>query len=461
MEYHVRRKKVKENNKRICSFILISLFLFSYPLHSGEKIILTLEKSLELALTQNPYYLAAQKKVEGAKAQLTEARSNFFPKINLNASHTLKEKLFELEMPSFIPGMPPRKVAIDFTKDYQFTLNFTQPLFTSGKLYYSYNQAKYNLKLTKEIEKQTRQQVIFEVKRAFYGCLLAREFVKVSKEAVELAEKHLTNVKNLYEVGMASQFDLLRAEVQLANLKPQLIRAKNNYESALLGLKTILGIDIDTPIELKGELKYEPFELNVKKCLDIALKNRPELIQLNYQEKIGEQMLRLAKVSNFPTLSIVGNYNIWGNELSLDKDKWQDYYNINLVLSIPIFSGFLTSAKIGQSKAFLKEIKLNKKALLEKIKLEVQQAILKIKEAKETLESQEKNVEQAMESVRIAELNYSEGLATSLDVSSAQVALTQAKTNYTQALFDYVVALAQLEKAIGYDLSKIAKRRAK
>jgi outer membrane protein TolC len=441
--------------------ISIILFISSFSLLSQEKIILTLEKSIQLAIKQNPYYLAVQKKVERAKAQLAEARSNFFPKITFNAIHTLKEKLFEIEMPSFIPGMPSRRVTIDFTKDYQFTLNFTQPLFTSGKLYYSYNQAKYNLELTKEIERQARQQVIFEVKRAFFGCLLAREFVKVSREAVELAEKHLTTVKNLYEVGMASQFDLLRAEVRLANLKPQLIKAKNNYESALLGLKTILGIDINTPIELKGKLEYEPFEIDLEQCMEIALENRPELIQLNYQEKIGEQMLKLAKVYNFPTLSIVGNYNIWGNELSLDKDKWQNYYNINLVLSIPIFSGFLTSAKIGQSKAFLKEIKLNKKALIENIKLEVRQAILKIKEAKETLESQEKNVEQAMESVRIAELNYSEGLATSLDVSSAQVALTQAKTNYTQALFDYAVALAQIEKAIGYDLSKIVERRIK
>ncbi|MCP2519485.1 TolC family protein [Candidatus Aminicenantes bacterium AC-335-K20] len=452
---------MKKKYRKIFFMISIILFISSFSLLSQEKIILTLEKSIQLAIKQNPYYLAVQKKVERAKAQLAEARSNFFPKITFNAIHTLKEKLFEIEMPSFIPGMPSRRVTIDFTKDYQFTLNFTQPLFTSGKLYYSYNQAKYNLELTKEIERQARQQVIFEVKRAFFGCLLAREFVKVSREAVELAEKHLTTVKNLYEVGMASQFDLLRAEVRLANLKPQLIKAKNNYESALLGLKTILGIDINTPIELKGKLEYEPFEIDLEQCMEIALENRPELIQLNYQEKIGEQMLKLAKVYNFPTLSIVGNYNIWGNELSLDKDKWQNYYNINLVLSIPIFSGFLTSAKIGQSKAFLKEIKLNKKALIENIKLEVRQAILKIKEAKETLESQEKNVEQAMESVRIAELNYSEGLATSLDVSSAQVALTQAKTNYTQALFDYAVALAQIEKAIGYDLSKIVERRIK
>jgi len=452
---------VKRINKNMAVLFLFFLFIFPFINYASEKLILTLEKSIEIALKQNPYYLAAQRKVEGAKAKVTEARSNFFPKISLNAIHTLKEKLFELEMPSFIPGMPPRKVTIDFTKDYQFTINFTQPLFTSGKLYYTYNQAKYSLELTKEIERQTKQEVIFEVKRAFYGCLLAIEFIKVSKEAVDLAQKHLSNVKNLYEVGMASQFDLLRAEVQLANLKPQLIRAKNNFESALLGLKTILGIDLNASIELNGELKYEPIEPNLEECLEIALKNRPEIIQINYQEKIGEQILRLAKVYNFPTLSIVGNYNIWGNELSLDKEKWQDFYNINLVLSIPIFSGFLTSAKIGQSKAFLKEIKLNKKALIEKIKLDVQQAILKIKEAKETLESQEKNVEQAQESVRIAELNYSEGLATSLDVSSAQVALTQAKTNYSQALFDYSVALAQLEKAIGTDLSKIIRRRKK
>ncbi|MFQ6081807.1 MAG: TolC family protein [Candidatus Aminicenantia bacterium] len=430
--------------------LLLAIFsLLSSTSVAQEKLNLTLEQSIDLALKQNPYYLASRERVEAAKAELTEARSGFFPKLELRGAHTVKEKLFELEMPSFIPGQPPQKVAIDFTKDYQFSLNFTQPLFTSGKLLFAYKQAKYNLQLNQEVRRQREQETIFEVKRTFYASLLAQEFIKVSQEAVTLAEKHLNNVRNLYEVGMASKFDLLRAEVQLANLKPQLIKAKNNLKSAELGFKILLGLELTQTIELEGKLIYKPFEPDLEECLKIALRNRPELVQMEYQEKIGEQMLKLAKVYNLPSVALTGNYNVWGDELSFNREKWQDYYTINLVLTIPLFSGFLTSAKIGQSKAMLNEIQWGRKGLIERIKLEVQQAILNIKEAKETLESQEKNVEQAQESVRIAELNYSEGLATSLDVSAAQVALTQAKTNYSQALFDYAVALAQLEKAIG------------
>ncbi len=437
--------------KKAKSILLVILLIFFATKFSftQEKLALTLEESIRLALSQNPYHLAAGERLETARAKLREAAANFFPSLNAQGLHTLDEKLFVLEFPSFIPGEPPQKVTFDFTRDYQFSLSLSLPLFTSGRLTSGFKQAKYNLLSIEEAVKQSKHITVFNAKKAFYGHLLAENFVKVAEETAEVAEKHLKNVKSLYEVGMASKFDLLRSEVQVANLKPQLIKARNNLKIAELSLKTLLGLDLFQPIEIKGYLTYEPFEPDLEESISKALLNRPEISQLGFQKQMAGEMLKLTRASSLPALAISGTYNFWADQFNFRKDTWQSYYAVNLVLTVPLFNGFATSARVAQSKATIKELDLTKRGLEDMVKFEVRQVILMLNEAKESLLSQEKNVEQAQESLRIAELNFSEGLATTLDVSSVQAALTQAKTNYSQALYDYVISLAQLDKAMG------------
>ncbi len=271
----------------------------------------------------------------------------------------------------------------------------------------------------------------------------------MAEEGVGLAEKHYTNVKNLFDVGMASKFDLLRSEVQLANLKPQLIRARNSLATAEIGLKMLLGLDLAQPVEFKGELTFQNVEANTDENIAEALTRRPEINQMQYQTLMAAEMVKLSRGAALPSVAVGGAYNYWSNLLNLKSNSWEDYYQINLILNIPVFNGFANSAKVAQSKATLLQMEYSRKGLIESVKFEVQEAILALRQARESLLSQEKNVEQAQEAVRIAELNYSEGLATNLDVSSAQVALSQAKTNQIQALYDYAVALAQIEKSVG------------
>lgn len=433
-------------------WLLFSVGRFSF---SQEEMTLTLEDSIHLALSQNPYHLAAGERVKAAKSKIREAAASFLPSLNAQGLTTLDEKLFELEFPSFIPGEPPQKVSVDFTRDYQFSMSFSLPLFTSGRLVSGYKQARYNLQSTEEALRQSKHVTVFNTKRAFYGYLLSEEFVKVAEEAVEVTEKHFKNVKSLYKVGIASKFDLLRSEVQVANLRPQLIRARNNLKIAELSLKTLLGLDLSKFVKIKGDLAYEAFEPDLEACLTRALLNRPEISQLRYQKQMAGEALKLARAVNLPTLALAGTYNFWADKLNFRKDIWQSYYAVNLVLTVPLFNGFTTSARVAQSKAMIKEIEFSQKGLRDMVKFEVRQAILRIKEAKESLLSQEKNVEQAQESLRIAELNFSEGLATTLDVSSVQAALSQAKTNYSQALYDYVISLAELDRAMGVGWNNI------
>lgn len=435
--------------------LIISLILLGENLSfCQERLTLTLEKSIQMALSQNPHHLASEEKVEAAHSRVREAASQFFPSLNLQGTNTLDEKLFQLEFPSLVPGQPPRKVSVDFTRDYQMAFGFSLPLFTSGRLTSGFKQAQYNLHSTQEMVEQSEQQTVCSTKKAFYGYLLAQEFVQVAKEAVEVAKKHYENVKSLHEVGMASRFDLLRSEVQVANLKPQYIKAKNNLKVAELRLKTLLGMELSRPVEIQGELSYESFEPDLEKCVSRALQNRPELNQIEFQKRSAGEMVKIARASHLPTLAVSGNYNFWADQFNFKEDNWQSYYTFNMVLTIPIFNGFATSAKVAQSKALLRELEWTQKGVEDQIRMEVRQVVLRLEEAKESLLSQEKNVQQAQESLRIAELNYSEGMVTTLDVSSAQSALSQAKTNYSQALFDYMVSRAELEKAMGIEWEK-------
>jgi outer membrane protein len=430
----------------IVTVLVLSLVSTAF---SQEKLTLTLQESIELALFQNPTYLAAEERVEGAESKIREAMAGFFPSLSVSGLRTLKEKIMVLEFPSFIPGEPPQRVELDFTRDYQASFSLSIPLFVGGQLKSGFKQAKYNHLSSEESRRQSEHMTVFNTKRAFYGYLLAQEFVRVAEEAVSVAEKHLKNVQMMYEVGMSSKFDLLRSEVQLANLKPQLIKAKNNVKVAELNLKTILGVDQDREIEIKGQLAYNPYEPDLEKALQRAVQNRPEIQQFNYQKMMATEVLKMSRGSRYPTVAITGTFNLWADEFNFDEDTWQSYYSVNLAVSVPLFRGLTSSAQIAQSKSMIREIELGRKGLEDMIGFEVRQAFLKLEEAKESLLSQEKNVEQAEESLRIADLNFAEGLATTLDVSSAQAALSQAKTNRSQALFDYVVSMADLERAMG------------
>ena len=229
---------------------------------------------------------------------------------------------------------------------------------------------------------------MLNVKRGFYNYLLAKQLVGVSEEALALAEKTLQNVKNMFEVGIASRLDLLRAEVRAANLKPPLIQARNNVAVAELSLKTLLGLDVAQPVDVVGEMTYEPVDINLEESLAKAVENRPELSQLQYQKQMAGEMIKIARADYLPTIALSGSYTTWADKFVFAKNSWQDFYTFNLVLSVPIFNGLQTSAKVAESQAQIREIEFTEKGLINNIKFEVQAAYLTLTNAKEALLSQ-------------------------------------------------------------------------
>jgi len=440
--------------KRVSLFLILFFVLVGgNPLLAEEKLILTLEESIKLALERNKRVLQAKKDIKAAQAKVKQARSGFFPQLSGQGSYTLFEGVSEIEFPVGQFMSPPsgatRKVEMDFTRDYIGSLSLTQPLFTWGRIWQAYKTAELNLKVAEEGYRQSKEETIYLVKRAFYGVLLAEEFVKVTKEAEALAKEHLRVTRIRYDAGEASEFDVLRAEVSLANLKPGVIKAQDGLKLALMGLKNTLGIDLAEEMETKGELKRTTYKLSLEDCLRKALKKRPEISQLEYQKKMGWRMVKLARANDNPSLAFVGSYTAENNSLSLDWDKWDRSYTGMLVLSLPLFDGFNTRAKVQEAKITVDKIGLAEEELKEGIKLQVRGAYLALKEAEDITASSEENLRQAQRSMEIAQEQYKQGMVTSLDVMSAELALTQAKTNHYQALHDLILAFAGLQRAMG------------
>jgi outer membrane protein TolC len=299
---------------------------------------------------------------------------------------------------------------------------------------------------------------VFQVTDNFYRVLLARSFYQVAKEAKALAEEHLRVAKARYRSGEATEYEVLRAEVELANIESQLIRAENAVNLATLAFKNVLGMKEDEEVNVVGELNPVEFNRTLDECIQEAKIKRPEMLQMEYQKDMANRNYHLALGGYSPNLALVGNYQSLANKrntarlFDIPEDKWLDSYSFMLVLSVPIFDGLYNYGKIHEAKAYIRKVKEMDTQLQRGIVLEIQQAYSSLEEAKKVMSAGEKNVETAQRAVEIAQVQYKNGLITSIELLSAEVGLTQAKTNFLQAKYDYLMAVAKLKKSIGEDL---------
>lgn len=461
--------------KHITIFCVIVL-LFSClcgTLKAQEAMTLTLDDSITTAIKNNPSLKAADEKIITAEQKVKEARASFMPTISGSGSYTYLGVVptMEFDLSSLMGGLQPQGAPSKFAQasssssgiplgnedTYSLGISAQQALFTWGKIRNAYKQTKLSLEAEKQGLETSKQKVIFDTTQAFYGVLLTDELVKVTSMAVDQVKAHVKVAQDLVDAGMATNFDLLRAKVQLANIQSQLIKMQNASKLARDGFKITVGLNLDTQIDLKGSFTYKPMELELGKLMESAMNNRPEIKQLEFQEKMGEKIVSLAKAGNKPNVALVYNYGYSSNADKFgdvfDGDEWDNTWNVTLALSVPIFDGLSTRAKVKQAESAVKQIKIGKSQLIDGINLEVRSAYMSFQESKELLRVQEETIQQAQESLRIANLRYKNGMLTSVELMDAELALTQAQTNYTNALNDYVIAIAKLEKATASKLN--------
>lgn len=450
-------------------FLATFVIVFTAFLNAQESITLTLEKSVELALQQNPELQIAEKEVRKASAGVGEAYSAILPQFDAYADLQHSWEIQTSRIPNFIkpmlaplsgtiPGIDQMPDFVDIAFGLKNTLRtgatVTQPIFLGGAAISGIQAARAQRRATEENLRQQKQALILEASTAFYSCLLTQEVAEVQEEALNEAKANLEIVIKRYNVGSASGFDKMRAEVDVANLEPEVISARNDHQAALTRLRMILGLERDTRIEVVGEFQYQQDDfanLTLPELQEMAIAMRPELKTLAEQKYIARKSIAIARSEFLPKLFFQTDYSYLAMRDNLDfrLDDFSRGFTSSLSLQAPLFHGFRSSRQYQKAKLDYKMMLDMEKQLQDAVAAEVEVAYNNFQEAQQKFESARKTVALAEEALRLANLMYEEGANTQLDVMSSRLALTRARMSYATSLFEYQVARYQLRKVTG------------
>ena len=321
-------------------------------------------------------------------------------------------------------------------------------LFAWGKLYNAYKISDLAHDIAELTLVRKQQEIRYAVTDAFYGLLVLEEYLAQAKASLDQLERFATSVETRYKAGLVSQFDLLRATVQVQNLKPGVIQAENALNLAREGFKLLLGMDLDADFGLTGELRMVDEEFILDDLVNQAMENRVEIKNVEKAERIAQLSQAITRRTNLPTLVGGATYDRT-KPFSFTGDEWGSSLRFNLSFQWPLFNGFSTLHKNREAALMVKEARLALDNLERAIKVEVKQAYLIFLAAKEAIGAAQENVGQAQKAFEIIETRYKNGLATNLEVLDTELAYRQAQVNYLTALKTYNTSLADIYKAIG------------
>jgi outer membrane protein len=418
---------------------------------------LTLEQCLELGLRQNPAVLKARQEIRRAQGVVVEARAPALPQLTASGQYQRIDRNFVDAFPFGGTNAPGVNTPLVFNNQYQpwaAQVEATQLLYSGGRVSAALRLAKLSDQIALLGFQRTVADIILELRRAFYAVLLDESLVRVREQSLQLLEQQLADVQHRFEAGDVPRFNVLRAEVEVANAKPPLIRAQNDLRLARETLVKLLAVDSPpeqefTRISFVGELAYQPRAWSLPEALGAALRSRPELQQTERQVRAAKENIRIAQAGYKPEVSAFADYGIRDTTFSDEIDDTIHGWVLGAKATWPLFDGMLARGRVQQARARQEQAGLDYADTRRSIELEVRQAYSGFLQAVELVEAQKKTVEQAEESVRLAEARFRAGTGTQLDVLSAQTALTEARSNESQALYDYNVANASLERVTG------------
>lgn len=448
--------------KKNILYLLIIPVMIVFPMQNGVQnmedkkppLVVTLQEAINMALQNNWDIKLSEKEIEKANEQISEAYSNAFPRLDLKGNYIRNIKLPVLFLPpntAFNPTEQTVTLELGASNNWDASVTLSQVLY-SQKVNTAIQIADEYAQLSKIGNQGAKNDVVLGVKKAFYGVLLMQELVKVSKQGYEVAKANYDNVAAMYKQGVASEYDYLRAEVQLANTTPMMTQMENNFEMSKNLLKNILAVDVSTPISVKGEFTYEELPQSTIDELSItAIYNNPMVKQLGVQASLLDKNITIEKSDYYPTLAAFGQYafQTQDNTYKFKDYQWAKSFMVGLTLQYTLFDGFRRGARVQQALIEKEKVEINKRKVEEGVKIRVLQAKLGMEEAKKRINAQEKSLAQAEKALKIAQSRFKSGVGTQLELIDGQAALTIAHTNYAQAVYDYLSAKADWENVVG------------
>jgi len=283
----------------------------------------------------------------------------------------------------------------------------------------------------------------------YYDTLLAQQLYEVNRDAVVSAEAHLKDVQAKFSQGVASRFDVLRAEVDVSNFQAETIQQQNRLHLAKTRLLKTMGVSQETEVQLVDELSYEPVKPILDEAVRIAHLNRPDLYAAELGLRLQQEAVRIARSQYWPRVDAVFTQGWARPDPHTSTDDWGHSWAAGIELVTPIFDGWRRKGRLIQDEATLRKRKVELLDAQERVFLEIQQALLSLRDAEEFAESQRLNLRRAQEGLRLAEVGYREGVNTEVEVVDARAALTRARGLYYQAIYSHTIARLQLQRAMG------------
>lgn len=450
------------------------------PVDAQEARVIGLEQAVRTALDQSREVRSAELGLVEANERVSEAWSNVYPSVDFNASYTrnVSPSVNFLPAAIFDPSAGPDDyIAVQFGADntWQSTIAVEQPLFSAGAFLGVGAAGRYR-NLQEEVVRGRVQTVVTRVRSSYYGLLLAQEQARLVDNSVRRVRQSLDETRALFGAGLASEYDVLRLEVELANLVPNLRRAENAVQQARRQLAVELDVPQTEDLEVRGELASIDLEdlsrnspenreilafvgfgrtRGADEAVSLARELRSDLRQLELTQSLRKTEMRLEQVEYLPRVTLFGTYQINaqdnGSPNFFGRGDGQRAYsrNVGVRVSLPIFQGFARDARIDQRRAVLRQAETETEFATDQAVAQVRTLVERVDEALLRASGQKLAVTQAQRGFEIASAQYREGLGSQLELTDAEVALRQSEFNYAEAVYDYLVARAELDQATG------------
>ncbi|OHE22985.1 MAG: hypothetical protein A2X92_09595 [Syntrophus sp. GWC2_56_31] len=421
---------------------------------------LSLQECIETALKQSVLIRAAREGVLGAEAQQKEAFTGFLPKFSTSYSYSRLNTEPTVTSPSTSITFPPPIGSVTIpsntyqvgTKDnYNWFLEARQPLFAGGGILANYEANRLAADIARLEEAAMVRDIVREVKVSYFNILKAEKTLVVARQSVEQLTAHRETAQNFYNVGLIPRNDLLYAEVELANSRQFLVRAENGVEMAKAKLNTLLRRGISAPVGVEDILNAPPYKKGLEACIVEALENRPEIRSHLLRVEQARSIVKLLKSEYYPNVSLVGNYAKYGDTPGVAGSPYkpQENWYILAVATWNFWEWGKTEQRVASGQSRENQAAHILTNLRDQIALEVKNAFLLLHEAQAQIQVAKKAIEQSEENYRINSERYREQVGTATAVIDAATILTKARSDYFNALGDFNIGRANLERATG------------
>ena len=430
---------------------------------SAQQFELSLEKALEIALSDNPTIQVAGLEIERQDWVRKQTIGSLLPNVSVQSQYSY----------SIVKQEMAKGLSFGADNTINNTASLSLPLY-APTIYETLKMNRTQMEQAVESARSSKINLTNEVKKGYYNILLAEQSLSVLKESEKSIAETVANTEKMYQQGLASEYDLLSAQVQLSNLRPNIVQTENSIKATKLLFKMYLGLPADSDFVLEGSLDdfADEVALSIIPTDSVDLSNNTDLRSLEFQRKLLEHQLRMTNASRLPTVAAFSTFMYSGNDNSMNFGEiiggsmggmgggssapttkkewwWQKPLSAGISISIPLFSGGRNLNKAHEIRNTLRQLSLQRDYLAQSVNVQVESAFNNILTAKEKMTSNEITVRQASKAYEIAQVRYNAGTGTILELNSSELSLTQAKLNYSQAIYDFLAARADYEKIIG------------